>query len=185
MKTVKLLAVTLFMASVAWSCQSGPSETDMAYEEVVQHTDSIMKMNQHLRDTLQMVKQNNEKLLVAVQDTTADDSTRMATLSRNKIILDEKKASLDKINAQADDFKKFESQHNQGDMNEKDVEAQVDEIKRQQNDLFSTQKQISRDLNQMHRDQQKMMERNSEKPETDGQKIDNNKATEKNKSAQK
>ena len=172
MKIVRILALTLITSALAWSCQSGPSEADKAYEEVVSQTDSIQAMTSNLKDTLQAVMSANQNLMSSM-DTATQDSSNIATLSRNQVIFEEQQASLNKIEEMIANFESFESEYGKGEMNAEDVKAKVDEIKSQQNEIFEQLDNIENELARIQDDQQNMMDRRNEDPMTDGEKVDN------------
>lgn len=179
MKISRIFALTLTTGALTWSCQQGPSETEKAYEEMVSQTDSIQMMASNMRDTLQTVMNANQDLMASM-DTATQDSSNIATLSRNAVIFEEQQASLNKINEMVANFESFESEYGKGEMNEEDVKAKVDEIKSQQNEIFEQLDNVENELARIRDDQQNMMDRRNNDPMTDGEQMDIQAAAAKN-----
>ncbi len=158
MKTFRFLSIALSTVALAWSCQSGPSETETAYADMTSQTDSIQMMNSNLMDSLQMVMTMREEMMAGSTDTATVDSTEMVSLAEMEIRLNERKASLEKINTMIVDFESFEAEHDKGEMTEEDVKAQVEQINQQQEEIMNEQESIRSDLSQMKDNLKQAME---------------------------
>lgn len=171
MKILKFLSVVITTTVVFCSCEPGSSKSDNAYAEVVSQTDSIQMMHENLMDSLGVVERMNSEAMNAM-DTAKHDSSYLATLSRNKVSLDEKKATLNKVKEMVGNFESFESEYGKGEMNDEDVKAKLDEIKRQQDDAFGNLNEVERELGRIHEDVEDMMDRKNEAHRSDGEKMD-------------
>ncbi len=171
MKILKLLSVVITTAVIFCSCDPGSSNSDNAYAEVVSQTDSIQMMHGNLMDSLGMVEQMNSQARDAM-DTAMHDSSDLATLSRNTVLLDEKKATLNKVKEMVGNFESFESEYGKGEMNDEDVKAKLDEIKRQQDDAFGNLNEVERELGRIQEDLENMMDRKNKAHMSDGEKMD-------------
>ncbi len=171
MKILKLLSVVVTTAVIFCSCDPDSSNSDNAYSEVVSQTDSIQMMHGNLMDSLGMVEQMNSQARNAM-DTAIHDSSDLATLSRNTVLLDEKKATLNKVKEMVGNFESFESEYGKGEMNDEDVKAKLDEIKRQQDDAFGNLNEVERELGRIQEDLENMMDRKNKAHMSDGEKMD-------------
>lgn len=158
MKMSKIFMLLAVFSLVAWSCNNRSAETENAYAEVVNQTDSIQQMNRMLKDTLQMVMNLNMEMRNA-QTPDIQDSSGMEEVARYEVVLKEKQAALNKIDEQASNFETFERDYDAGDLEEADIKAKIDEVEKQQSDIMSKQKDIKRELERIHRTQSDMRTR--------------------------
>lgn len=167
MKNLKFAIISMSVSALAWSCQSGPSETDNAYAEIVSMTDSIQMMNNNLKDSLQMAMNMNQKMMGAMDTMANKDSSMMANMAQHQIVFQEQKASIDKIDAMISDFENFETEHDKGEMKEADVKAQVDQIKEEQKDILDQQDHIKNELDKIQNDNKDAMQKMNDKSAND------------------
>ncbi len=171
MKTVRFFGIVAISTMILISCDPGSSENDGAYEEVVEQTDSLQTMHANLMDSLDMVKKMNS-LAMNKMDTATDDSSYLATLSTNEVILEEKMATLNKVKEMVGNFESFENDYSKGDMKNEDAKAKVDEVKAQQDEAFKGLNEVERELDRIHDEVADMMDRKQKAYETDGEKMD-------------
>lgn len=145
MRTLKVLTIALTTSALIWSCQN--NNTDSAYAEVTATTDSIQTMNAMLMDTLNMVVMMNEEAKSSM-DSANVDSTMMASLAANQVVLDEQKATLGMVSEMVSSFQSAVATNDSTDV-AADATAKVEEIKSQQSEVFNTLATVKSELSRI------------------------------------
>jgi hypothetical protein len=146
MRTLKVLTIALTTSALIWSCQN--NNTDSAYAEVTATTDSIQTMNAMLMDTLNMVVMMNEEAKSSM-DSANVDSTMMASLAANQVVLDEQKATLGMVSEMVSSFQSAVATNDSTDVAAADATAKVEEIKSQQSEVFNTLATVKSELSRI------------------------------------
>ncbi len=146
MRTLKVLTIALTASALIWSCQN--NNTDSAFAEVTATNDSIKNMNTMLMDTLNMVMSMNEEAKSSM-DSANMDSTMMATLSANQIVLDEQKATLSMVSEMVDGFESAVATNDSTEAAPAEATAKAEEIKTQQAEVFNTLANVKSELNRI------------------------------------
>ncbi len=135
MRTLKVLTIALATSALIFSCQN--NNTDSAFAEVTATTDSIQNMNNMLMDTLNVVMMMNEEVKTSM-DSTNMDSTMMATVAANQVVLEEQKATLGMVAEMVANFQGAVATNDSTEVTPADATAKVEEIKSQQTEVFTT-----------------------------------------------
>ncbi len=143
MRTLKVLTIALATSALIFSCQN--NNTDSAFAEVTATTDSIQNMNNMLMDTLNVVMMMNEEVKASM-DSTNMDSTMMATVAANQVVLDEQKATLGMVSEMIASFQGAVATNDSTETVAADATAKVEEIKSQQAEVFTTLSNVQSEL---------------------------------------
>ncbi len=143
MRTLKVLTIALATSALIFGCEN--TNTDSAFAEVTATTDSIQNMNTMLMDTLNMVVMMNEEVKTSM-DSTKVDSTMMATVAANQVVLDEQKATLEMVSEMVASFQGAVATNDSTEVSAADATAKVEEIKSQQTEVFTTLSDVKSEL---------------------------------------
>lgn len=152
MKNIKVILATILTGAIAWSCQSGPSKADQDYQKISSQMDSIKNINDSLKNEQQGVMSQYNSIKANMDTMKNVDSTKMANLAKYPVMFQDQDASFKKIDAMLSSEQDFSAKQKEGSLSDKEIEAQVDVMKKDQREIMDEQDKIGRELEHMRND---------------------------------
>lgn len=152
MKSLKIAMALISSVVLTVACNNAASETEKAYNEVVNATDSIDAINTGLLDSLQMAMVMAQDLMKPADSAASVDSALLTAAKAYEAMLAQQKVALDSIEAQLNRFESFETEYTAGTMEAEVAKTEIEKISEQQKSILAQQAQIKMELNKVNAD---------------------------------
>lgn len=110
------------------SCETGPSEAENRYQEMLTEHDSLMQIHQQMMTNIQTVENEHQQMTQQLQAAAQPDSTLLAELAQEAVMLAEVKATMAKHQSMQEAHNQFKEKHAAGGLTDAEIDAQVDQM---------------------------------------------------------
>lgn len=132
------------------SCNNGPSQAETDYQKLLTMEDSLTQVHQSLQSEHQQLKSEHDQLQQQLQGMANVDSSLLRDMAEQDVILANQEATFQKHQQIMQSNDEFKQKHASGNLSDAEIQAQVDQMRQDQQMMMDENDQIRDELDKIH-----------------------------------